>query len=145
MNDLFAAQGLLIDRLSSQLPALRLVKGVRELATLHERPGTTPAAYVLYDGQDMRMGAGQAQVVDQRWLVVLVVRSRRELAPVPAEGGERQEAGPLLIQLCRALLGWKPDAEHGPLALAQGPNPTFRDGFGFYTLRFVTRLTIRPA
>ncbi|WP_130471746.1 phage tail terminator protein [Candidatus Magnetaquicoccus inordinatus] len=143
MNDLFFAQELLVNRLTEQVNGLRLVQGVRDAALVQERPGTTPAAYVLYDGQDLRMHAGRAQVVDQKWLVMLVIRSLRD-HPVKAMPGEgRQEAGPLLVHLCRALLGWRPAMEYGPLSLLNAPNPSFRDGFGYYPLRFATRTVIR--
>ncbi|MEO5352699.1 MAG: hypothetical protein H7835_05730 [Magnetococcus sp. XQGC-1] len=142
MNDLFAAQTVLVQQLTAQVPGLRLVQAVREQAALQERPGITPAAYVLYDGQELRMHADQAQVVDQKWLVVLLLRHVRD---IPGTGGsDRQEAGPLLIHICRALLGWRPGAEYGPLSLVNTPTPSFRDGFGHYALRFVTRTTIRP-
>ncbi len=144
MNDLFAAQPLIIAQLTEQVSGLRLVHGIRELAALQERPGTTPAAYVLYDGQEVRMQADQAQVVDQKWLIVLVIRHVRETMPPQARSGERQDAGPLLIHICRALLGWQPGAEYGPLSLLTAPNPSFRDGLGFYSLRFMTRTVIQP-
>ncbi|MBF0098562.1 MAG: hypothetical protein HQM04_06960 [Magnetococcales bacterium] len=147
MNDLFVAQELLVNRLSEQVNGLRLVQGLRDGAAVQERPGTTPAAYVLYDGQEVRMQAGRAQVVDQKWLVMLVIRSLRDTstpqaAPQAANSG-RQDAGPLLIHLCRALLGWRPAAEFGALSLLNAPNPSFRDGFGYYPLRFATRTVIR--
>ncbi|MBF0401474.1 MAG: hypothetical protein HQL90_11975 [Magnetococcales bacterium] len=142
MNDLFAAQRLIINQLTAQVPGVRQVQGIRELAALHERPGTTPAAYVMYDGQELRMGAGQAQVVDQKWLVVLVTRHVRDNTH---HNNERQEAGPLLVHVCRTLLGWQPGPDYGALSLIPAPNPSFRDGFGFYSLRFSTRITLQPA
>lgn len=142
MNDLFAAQPLIIAHLTDQVTGVRLVQGIRDLSALHERPGTTPAAYVMYDGQELRMGAGQAQVVDQKWLIMVVTRHVRDTIQ---PSGERQEAGPLLIHVCRALLGWRPGSEYGAFSLVNAPNPSFRDGFGYYSLRFITRLTIQPA
>jgi hypothetical protein len=143
MNDLFVAQQLLVNRLTEQVNGLRLVQGLRDGAAVQERPGTTPAAYVLYDGQEVRMQAGRAQVVDQKWLVMLVIRSLRDTTAPPTANSGRQDAGPLLIHLCRALLGWRPAAEFGPLSLLNAPNPSFRDGFGYYPLRFATRTVIR--
>ncbi|MEO5362454.1 MAG: hypothetical protein H7838_02330 [Magnetococcus sp. DMHC-8] len=144
MNDLFAAQGPIMARLTGQVPGLRLVQGVREMGALQERPGITPAAYVLYDGQDVRMQADQAQVVDQKWLILVVIRHVRATVQPQADNGERQEPGPLLIHVCRALLGWRPGPEFGALSLLNAPNPSFRDGMGLYSLRFATRTVIRP-
>ncbi|MBF0182790.1 MAG: hypothetical protein HQM06_00170 [Magnetococcales bacterium] len=145
MNDLFVAQDLLINRLTEQVNGLRVVQGLRDSAAMQEKPGTTPAAYVMYDGQDVRMQAGGAQVVDQKWLVILVTRSLRDAPAAVAPAATRQEAGPLLIHLCRALLGWRPTMAFGPLTLLNAPNPSFRDGFSYYPLRFATRTVIRAA
>ena len=147
MNDLFYAQSQIMQQLTQEVPDLRLVRGVRALTDLQERPGNSPAAYVLYDGQEVRMAAGFAQVVDQKWLVVLVTRQARPTAPlpkIPPESDPRPQPGPLLIQLCRALLGWQAGADYGAFSLANAPNPYFREGFGFYPLRFITRLVIQP-
>ena len=141
MNDLFSAQALIMAQLTSQVPGLRLVQGVREMAAIQERPGITPAAYVLYDGQEVRMAADRAQVVEQKWLIVVVIRHVRETIP---QDSSSQEAGPLLLHVCRALLGWRPGADYGALTLLNAPNPVFRDGFGLYSLRFMTRIIIWP-
>ena len=140
MNDLFSAQPLIITRLSEQMSELHVVRGARDLASLRERSGRVPAAYVLYDGQEALIGAGQAQRVAQKWLVVAVVRHARDLV---FGQGERQEAGVLLLRICQTILGWQPGPEHGALAMSHAPAPSFNEGFGFYPLRFMTRIVLR--
>lgn len=142
MDDLFAIQSLLIARLQEQIPELRLVRGARDLVSVQEQPGTAPSAYVIYDGQEAGIGAGQEQMVEQKWLVVTVVRNVRGAL---FGGEERQEAGPLLLHTCQTLLGWQPGSEFGALSLIHAPGPTFKQGFGFYPLRFSSRVILRPA
>lgn len=141
MDDFFSAQALIITQLMEQVPELRLVRGARDLASVRERPGTAPAAYVLYDGQNARIGAGREQMVEQKWMVVTVVRNARDAV---FGHGERQEAGPILLHICQTLLGWQPGSEHGALSLIHAPGPSFKDGFGFYPLCFTTRVVLRP-
>ena len=140
MNDIFAAQGLIVTQLAEQVPQLRLVRGARDFASILERPGTPPAAYVLYDGQDGRIGAGQEQLVEQKWLVVAVVRNARDAI---FGSGERLEAGPLLLHICQALLGWQPAPEYGALYLSNAPAPSFNGGFALFPLRFITRVIVK--
>lgn len=140
MNDYFSAQELILVRLIQQLPEFRLVRGARDLASVRARPGASPSAYVLYNGQEALVGAGREQAVAQQWLVVVVVKNLRDSV---GGQGERQEVGPLLIQVCQALLGWKPGEEHGALAMANAPGPTFHEGFGFYPLMFTTRVIVQ--
>ena len=141
MKDLFSAQALIITQLTEQVPELRVVRGARDLPSIRERPGTTPAAYVLYDGQDAGVGAGREQVVEQKWLVVVVIRNARDAL---FGQGERQEGGPVLLHICQPLLGWQPGPEYGALSLIHTPAPSFNEGFGFYPLRFATRMVLRP-
>lgn len=142
MNDYFAAEALILERLSSQIPAFRLVQGARDFAGVLEQTGVSPAIHLVYDGQEVRMGAGSAQAVDQLWLVVVAVKNVREAT----NGlGERQEAGPLLIQTCQALLGWRPGEDHGPMRMVSASGASFAQGVAFFPLRFSTRVMLQGA
>lgn len=141
MDDYFSAQALIVSQLMEQLPELRVVRGARDLASVREGVVTAPAAYVLYDGLDVRLGAGREQMVEQKWMVLSVVR---HLQDALFGVGERQEAGPLLLRVCQTLLGWQPGPEHGALSMMNAPPPSFHDGFGFYPLRFTSRVVLRP-
>ncbi|MBF0296681.1 MAG: DUF1834 domain-containing protein [Magnetococcales bacterium] len=140
MYDLFAAEPLILERLRQQMTAPRLVQGMRDREAVYTRTAVAPALYLVCDGQETRMGAGNEQVVDQAWLVVLAVRNARESDTGRAE---REEAGPLLGDLARALLGWRPGPDHGPLRMAAAPGPVFGQGMAFFAMRFVTRLLLR--
>jgi hypothetical protein len=54
----------------------------------------------------------------------------------------RLEAGPILVKVIRALLGWTPDGACEPLRMTNAPRPEFDAGFGFYPLAFKTRYII---
>lgn len=140
MSNYFAVEGLILDRLRSSVGDFRLITTGRNLAGVQDHPGPVPAIYLIYDGQKPHMGAGLEQVIDQSWLLVIVVRSVRDLV---AGSSERLDAGGLLLQVCEALLGWKPDGEYGPLTLNTAPGPTYDNGFGYYPVRFGTRMILR--
>lgn len=137
MDDYFAAEALILRRIAAELPDLRVVDGGRSLSEIQGRRSVSPAVYVLYDGQEALMGAQQAQVVAQKWVVVTMVRNARAWGT-----GERGEAGLLMVRLCQALLGWQPGPDHGPLTMATAPGPLFQGGVGFYPLRFITRIVL---
>lgn len=140
-----ALEPLIIDRLKTEVPTLRAVLSADALADLAEGVQTTPAAYVLYDGDDVpsadgkRAGDGARQLVSQRWLVVLAVRNAR--------GGSdaREDAGPLLTQILAALAGYHPQPAppsqvYRPLKRAQAPRPGYHAGYGYFPLLFTTEV-----
>lgn len=139
MDDYFAAERLILDRLQGLSSHFRLIGSGRSLKDLPLHPGPVPALYLLYDGQIPYRMAGQEQAIDQRWLLVTVVRSAREVA---SGTYERMEAGPLLIQVCGRLLGWSPSEIFGPLTLHTTPAPLIQEGFGYYPLGLTTRVVL---
>ena len=140
-----AVESLIIDRLTAEVPALRAVLSADALTDLTEGVQTTPAAYVLYDGDDVpstdgkRAGDGARQLVSQRWLVVLAVRNARGGADA------REDAGPLLTQILAALAGYHPQPAppaqvYRPLKRAQAPRPGYHAGYGYFPLLFTTEV-----
>jgi hypothetical protein len=140
MNNYFAAEALILERLQNLNAEFRLITTGRTLQDIQNHPAPVPALYLIYDGQEPYMGAGQEQAINQHWLLVITVRSARDRV---TGAYERLEAGPLLIQLCETLIGWQPSAEYGPLTLNTAPGPIYNDGFGYYPARFSTRLILR--
>lgn len=145
MSNYLALEPLIIARLQSQVTGLRAVLSADDLADLATGVQTTPAAYVLYDGDDvpatpaMRAGDGARQLITQRWLVVLAVRNARGGADA------REDAGPLLSQCLTALAGHHlqptpPAHIFRPLKRAQAPRPGYADGFGYFPLLFTTEV-----
>ncbi|MEO5332857.1 MAG: hypothetical protein H7839_12610 [Magnetococcus sp. YQC-5] len=140
MNDYFEAEELILERLGTEIPTLRLVQGARDISGVQSQTGTTPALHVIYDGQETRMGAGNLSAVDQLWMTVIAVRNRRDASN---GRGERQEAGPLLLQTCQALLGWCPGTSFGAMKMATAPAPVFTHDLALFPLRFATRLILK--
>ncbi|MBF0445038.1 MAG: hypothetical protein HQL68_05570 [Magnetococcales bacterium] len=142
MSNYFAAESLILNQLQSLGNDFKLISTGRSLKELFNHPGPTPALYLIYDGQEPFMGAGQEQVIDQQWLLVVVVRCARETT---AGAFERLEAGPLINKLFTTLLGWQPHNEFGPLTLKTAPGSVYNNGYGYYPVCFSTRFTLRGA
>lgn len=135
MTDYLELGGLLQSRLESAVTSLKKVAPAVSLAMLEERSATSPAAYVIYDGdtpadQTSRYLDATAK---QRWLVVLAIRNQRD---TDGGGGVRDEAGPLLAKIIDALRGWYPKDGIRPPRRVTAPRPGYTTGFGYYPLAF---------
>lgn len=143
ISDYLAAEPLLIARLRAAVAGFRAVLGAADLDGVAEGAQTVPAAHVIYDGDALpggdasRGGAGAAQMVAQRWLVVVAVRNVRQAA---TGDGARGEAGPLISQTLAALSGWQPSPSFRPLRRVAGPRPGYNAGFGYFPLLFEAQL-----
>jgi hypothetical protein len=140
----FAAEPLIVARVRAQMPALKQVFGMADLATLRDNATQfAPCVCVVYDGDEIpqaesaRAGAGAAQVVLQRWVTWLIVRNVRE-----AQRGEatREDAGPLLSSLISALAGWQPEASFRPLRRGPSPRPLYQVGTLHFPVLFLAPL-----
>jgi len=141
--DLLAAERLIRDRVEYCVPALLgRVFSRAELDGLERRQLVTPAVHVIYAGYRAleSKGAGRFARLEQRWIVAVAVKHAGDQG-----SGDRlrEAAGPLLGDVARALLGWRPDAEHGCLALANAPAPDYRPGFAFFPLMFTVAVAVK--
>ena len=131
------------DRLRAQVPELRQVRMAVSIAELGDITPAAPAAWVIWDGDQIADDArsGASQCVDQRWLVVLIVRSARE---ADAGGGVVAEAGRLMSEALSALMGWAPT---GGMALRRtsAPTPGYQAGYGYYPIAFNCRIVASGA
>lgn len=139
LADYLAAEAAIIGRLKEQVAGFAGVLGAGDLGAVEEKSQQTPAAHVLYDGDvvagggDGRGGNNAAQMVMQRWMVVVAVRNARD----PLGGtGARADAGPLITGVIRALSGWAPTEFHRPLRRVQAPRPGYNKGFAYFPLVF---------
>ncbi len=56
------------------------------------------------------------------------------------------EAGLLLVECVKALLGWTPDPDaYEPLTMIAAPAPEYGAGFGYYPIAFQTRYILTGA
>lgn len=147
--DYLAAEALIIARLTAQVPELRAVLGAAELDGLAEAQQQTPNAQVLYEGDALpgaegsRAGNAAAQVVLQRWLVIVCVRNRRD---AKAGAGARQAAGPIVSKVIAALQGHQLSTDFRALRRITPPRsaPGYSAGFAYFPLAFEAQLMTQP-
>ena len=145
MDNYLSAESLIVDRLKALVPEFGPnVFSAADMEGVSEASQNTPAAHVLYYGDRVvegqgRSSTGEVQCVDQVWYVVLAVRNVRDQITGQAT---RAEAGPLLKKTLKALQGWAPSVEHGPMKRSNGAAPGFKAGYIYIPLCFSTRITI---
>ena len=138
-----ALEPRLIERLTAKLDAAVAVQPARDLAGVKEALQRVPGVQVYPGGYRPANedGAGLTQLIDQSWIVVVVVRNA---ADQKSGAAARADASPVCDAVLRALLGWRPGAPYGPLKLAAPPAPPLWSpgGYGYYPFAFTTRFTV---
>ncbi len=140
LEDWFSAGNLIATRLEEQIPELG---PVREIAALGDIGGLTlnpPSAFVCWAGDSFAdtSGKGEAQIVQQKWHVVLAVRSAFEAAHGK---GVISLAGPLVSRILQSLSGWNPSPQHRPLHRVESIESGSAAGFAYYPLTFTTAVS----
>lgn len=139
VTDYLFMEPLLVERVKASVAGLRGVFTAPDLAAMAEQAQITPAAHVIYVGDETGTGAGdqgtmgKVQLVTQLWAVVIAVYYADA---VDTGFGARHLAGPLIADLMRGLSGWTP--EHNVKALTRG-HPVqahYANGFGYYPFVF---------
>lgn len=142
-DDYLAAEGRIRDHLETELADLAGLKvlSAADLAGVTEGAQHTPALHVIYMGDAVPQADAvdqPYQVLRQRWMVVVAVRNARTQRSGQAV---REDAGPILSRVIRALSGWRPGQGLGALARTTAPAPAFTPGgFGYFPLQFETVL-----
>ena len=137
MDNYLALEGLLIARLRDQIPDIPS-QGVKDLAGVKTLalPNASLFVYLVGDHPGETADLGANQQIRQSWTVEVVVRNTFQAA---TGAGARQEAGPLLAQVIRALSGWTPDFTIYRALYREKSEvrPGYSDdGFLFYPLQF---------
>lgn len=129
-------------RLRDKIPELTEVQQVVSIAAIEDLTPAVPAVLIMWDGDDVAetSSTGAAQVIWQRWLAVLTVRSA---AHSNTGGGIIHEAGPYLSRMIGALNGWQPSGLTRPLARVSGLKPGFVAGYGYYPLTYKAAVVAR--
>ncbi len=143
-DDHLALEEPIVTRLREEIEELKTVTTAAELedvANMRQRP--TPAAIVIYDGDDVlqqpdaTVGRGAHDVVLQRWLVVLAIQNVRDQRHGSAM---RRDGGPLIRRVMDALRGWQPPVGGvRPLVRVSAPGPAFEAGYGYFPIMFHAR------
>jgi len=139
IEDWLSAGGAIVARLVAEVAELRQVTTLASLSEIEAVTIQSPSAFVVWheDAIGDATAQGAAQIVSQRWLVVVAVRSARDAG---TGAGVLAEAGPIVTMALKALMGWQPSAAHRPLARVAAPRPGFSGAFGYFPLAFETRI-----
>lgn len=139
-----ALEELIIARLQAKLPELRgAIDGMYDLdgvsanAQRAPRIDVVPFGEQVLQGDKQRSHNGLVQIVQQRWMVVAVVRNGRDMRTGVAA---RREAGDLLWRINANLQGWKPGADFGHLYKINAAPPQYEKGFGYFPLAYASNI-----
>lgn len=140
--DMLLPEQAIVERLIERVPGLKSAQRIRDIDQSRTTGAATPAALVAYDGMNPAAAPqsdSAVQVVQLRWMVVLVVRNARGQE---SGTGVRDEASQILYTMIRALLGFSPGPGFYPLALVQGGGQVVESGFGYFWQPFQTTTAI---
>jgi hypothetical protein len=145
MTNYLSAEQPIMDRIRAEVSDVVYVLSAADLDGVSEKEQFTPAVHVLYKGDKVDTGpGGQAsdgskQNVDQQWYAVVAVRNART-----SDTGKdaRSDAGTIVLKVLKALQGFKPTVDHGPMKRTNGADPGYSKGFLYVPLLFTTRVTI---
>ncbi len=114
---------------------------VLQADSIERLPKNTPTAVVILPSGIEPDEQRRNQVALQEQVVVVV--QTRNASTQLAGSASRQDAGPLLTAVIKALLGWTPDdAKYEPLVMLSAPGPEHDGGIGYYPLAFATRYVV---
>lgn len=136
INDFFSCGKLMLERLKESC-GFSHYEFVQTGIQANEFTSFSPAALVVYKGFEPNDQRGSAILLQQRWSVIVVVRS---LYAHQTGEGVRDEAGILISNVIKNIVGWQPAKEFRPMRLERGEPPWFMPGVGFYPVTFSVQL-----
>lgn len=146
ITDYFEAEEAIIARLTDKVPGIVKIYTPFDLQGVLESSQASPALHVVYAGDVVggtgpgpQVGAGAGKIVDQRWLVVLAVRTAG--AQLQDTTAIRKKAGVLVPRVLDALQGWQPVQWMRPLARVSGPSSGYSSSFAYFPFLFEGRVT----
>ncbi|MCP4695795.1 MAG: hypothetical protein GY862_02940 [Gammaproteobacteria bacterium] len=133
---------LIVERLKTEVPGFADVFPSEGVADAIKSTLRTPAAHVIYMGYQpvQNVDQGKKQEIETYWLIVVAVRNVRTRKT--GEAG-RKEADPLISAVFDALLGHCLDPMLTPLKLEPAPHADFSAEFGYFPLKFSTRIIVK--
>lgn len=135
-NALFAGDAI-VQRLRTQVPALRQVLQIDEFEPGVTLPKQLPAAVVLLDtmrvtNPNAARGLGTAE---QDWVVAIGGRTARAAA-----GSQADEFGALIPAVVSALQGWQPQGSTRAFAWRSAPRPVYGRDVSYFPLLFTIQV-----
>lgn len=141
LSNLLAAEPLIIARLKAKTTGLATIASASVLAGAQDIAPYCPAAFVLPGRGNPGSTAGAVRAVEeQEWQIVVVVRNVRDPNDVNTTA---TIAGPFLLQIVQALIGWRPSADHRAMTYAGRGEPYYEPGYGEFPLFFTTGVPLQ--
>ena len=145
MNELisnyFGAEDAIVKRLQEQVPELKAVLTPFSIGDMVESSQPSPAVHIIYGGDVVsgnETGNGARRTIDQRWLVVLAVRTPK--AQLQNTSEIRVLSGELIPKVLRSLQGWAPVEWMRPLGRVSGPAAGYSSSFAYFPFMFEGRI-----
>lgn len=141
ITDYFAAEQAIVDRLTTSVPDLKQVLTPFSIADMVESSQPSPAAHVIYGGDSVvgnEAGSGSSRTINQRWLVVLAVRTPKAQLQNTTE--IRVLAGTIIPKILGSLQGWAPVTWMRPLGRVSGPAAGYSSSFAYFPFMFEGRI-----
>ncbi|NOR70887.1 MAG: hypothetical protein GQ532_14535, partial [Methylomarinum sp.] len=118
------------------------VLSVADLEGVEEQLQKTPAAQVIFFDDVPVNGdkgkSGPNQLVDQFWLVIVVVKNVKGKSGAEA----RKQAGPIIAGVIKQLHHFDPGHPYSKLTRVKAPyRATYRNGFFYFPMMFKTRFS----
>lgn len=108
-----------IERLATEVPALRAVGGAADLSAIQRGGVPTPAAWIIPVAEsagDNESVSIVSQRVNATVGIVIAVRNLRDARGAAAQ----DDLAEIRIAIRDALLGWAPEPDHDPATFARG-------------------------
>ncbi len=140
-SNYFAAETSIVERLKDQVSGIKAVYTPFSTADMVEASQHSPAMHVIYGGDSIsgnEAGNGAHRTVDQRWLVVLAVRTAK--AQLQDTTDARVLAGEIIPQILQALQGWKAEGMQRPLVRVSAPPVGYSATFAYFPFMFEGRM-----
>jgi hypothetical protein len=141
INNYFGAEDAIVKRLEEQVPELKAVLTPFSIGDMVESSQPSPAVHVIYGGDVVsgnETGNGARRTIDQRWLVVLAVRTPK--AQLQNTSEIRVLSGELIPKVLRSLQGWAPVEWMRPLGRVSGPAAGYSSSFAYFPFMFEGRI-----
>lgn len=137
----FDAEAAIIGRIRAQVPELKDVLSPFSVGDMVEASQPSPAVHVIYGGDNVtgnEAGNGARRIIDQRWLIVLAVRTPKAQLQNTTE--IRILAGELIPKIINALQGWAATEWMRPLVRVNGPSAGYSSSFAYFPFMFEGRI-----
>ena len=145
-ENLFDLEPAILERLREQLAGVQppvKVLTAADLDGVPENQQFTPAVHLIYRGYGVAENKHDATSarITQEWLAVVATRSQKALR---AGDAARESGGAIAMQVCAALMGFKPTGASKPMKLANAPDAAYSAGFHYLPLAFEAEMTLQP-